>query len=143
MKLARHVGGLSQARKLNYLLARGWHEEDGGWRCPRRSENAWPLAKAIHHQLTEDLCLGLSPSGWTVESYSPRGYARLQDPKDSSLCSLPAALRRQARREQRPVAELTYVLFLAALAGVEDGQPQATATTPRRGLARLRFPSST
>jgi hypothetical protein len=34
-------------------------------------------------------------------------------------CSLPKALRTQARREKRPVAELTYLLFLGALLEAE------------------------
>src|SRR3712207_9323347 len=32
VKLERHVGGLSLVRKANYLRARGWREDDGGWR---------------------------------------------------------------------------------------------------------------
>ena len=53
--------------------------------------------------------------GWKVVGYSSRGYAQLEDPADQSRCSLPAALRRQARREGRPVAQLTYSLFLSAM----------------------------
>jgi hypothetical protein len=115
MRLERHVGGLGRARQANYLTARGWREEEGKWRCDRLTALALPLAKALHHQLTFDLTAALSANGWRVVGYSDRGYARMEDPADASLCSLPAALRRQAKREKRPVGELTYALFLGAL----------------------------
>jgi hypothetical protein len=69
----------------------------------------------VHHQLTHDLVKALGASGWKVLGYSPRGYVKLEDPLGDKPCSLPAALRRQARREKRLVGELTYSLFLAAL----------------------------
>ncbi len=118
MKLERHVGGLSLARKANYLRARGWHEEEGGW----SSEifGLLPMAKAIHHQLTDDLSQALRERGWQVLGFSERGYVRMRDGERGKPCSLPKALRTQARREKRPVAELTYELFLAALL-VEEG----------------------
>jgi hypothetical protein len=117
------VGGLGRARQERYLAARGWRAEDEGWGCPRHTPPALPLARALHFQLTEDLCQGLAPLGWTVVGFSPRGYAKLRDPLKGDACSLPAALRRQARRERRPVAELTYTLFLAAWVGAsgDDG----------------------
>jgi hypothetical protein len=65
--------------------------------------------------LTIDLCAGLRARGWKVVGYSARGYAQLEDPRDQTQCSLPLALRRQARREQCPVREFTYALFLGAL----------------------------
>jgi hypothetical protein len=105
VRLERHVGGLSKARKLKYLAASGWVEED----------EAFPLARAVHHQLTADLAKGLGKFGWTIGGYSQRGYAKMMDPQDASSCSLPAALRKQARRDRCPVGELTYGLFLAAL----------------------------
>jgi membrane-bound lytic murein transglycosylase B len=115
VKLERHVGGLSLARKANYLRARGWREEQGRW----TSEvfGTYPLAKALHHQLTDDLSQALRPHGWQVLGYSARGYVSLRDGERGQPCSLPRALRIQARREGRPVAELTYSLFLAALVG--------------------------
>lgn len=115
MKLERHVGGLSRARKVHYLLERGWREEDGSWQSAAPDSDPLPLNKAVHHQLTQDLGKALGASGWKVVGYSPRGYARMEDPSGLKQCSLPAALRRQARREKRPVGELTYSLFLAAL----------------------------
>ena len=115
MKLERHVGGLSKARKEQYLRERGWGHADGAWRAPVAAGEAYPLSRAVHHQLTADLCRALEPSGWAVAGYSARGYARLLDPKDSSECSLPAALRRQARRQQVAVAQLTRSLFLGLL----------------------------
>ncbi len=113
MKLERHVGGLSLARRANYLRARGWREEEGGW----SSEifGLLPMAKAVHHQLTDDLSQALRKRGWQVAGYSERGYVRMRDGAHGKPCSLPKALRTQARREKRPVAELTYELFLAAL----------------------------
>jgi hypothetical protein len=115
MRLERHVGGLSKARAVAYLLASGWLEEGGAWRAPIADAEAVPLRRALHHQLTADLSRALEVRGWRVEGYSQRGYARLVDPRDASACSLPAALRREARRQGCPVAELTYSLFLAAL----------------------------
>lgn len=114
MKLERHVGGLSLARKANYLRARGWREEAGGW----ASEifGLHPLARAVHHQLTDDLSQALRARGdWRVLGFSERGYVRMCEGERGKPCSLPKALRTQARREKRPVAELTYALFLAAL----------------------------
>lgn len=119
MKLERHVGGLSIARKTNYLTRRGWAQRSDGW-ANASTEEPVSLARAIHHQLTFDLTGRLKALGWRVTGYSQRGYAQLQDPTNGSSCSLPAALRRQARRERRPVAELTYSLFLA---GLLDDEP--------------------
>ncbi len=113
MRLERHVGGLSLARKVQYLRDTGWVEEEGTWRAPSADGEAFPLSRAVHHQLTADLCAALAPFGWKVGVYSQRGYARLVDPKDASSCSLPAALRREARRRGCPVGELTYSLFLS------------------------------
>jgi hypothetical protein len=76
--------------------------------------DATSLARAVHHQLTRDLCSALAGSGWRVTGYSERGYARLLDPLDASTRSLPAALRREARRRGCRVGELTYSFFLAA-----------------------------
>jgi hypothetical protein len=115
MRLERHVGGLSLARKRTYLREAGWQEEDGEWRGPGPEAERFPLARAIHHQLTADLSDALVARGWKVVDYSPRGYVKLADPKDGSSCSLPGALRRQARRDGCPVRELTYGLFLAAV----------------------------
>lgn len=113
MKLERHVGGLSRARKANYLQARGWREEEGHW--VHDSFGVHPLAKAVHHQLTLDLSEALRRVGWEVLGYSERGYVQLRDGARGRPCSLPKALRTQARREGQPVAQLTYTLFLAAL----------------------------
>lgn len=115
MKLESHVGGLSIARKEKYLVGSGWKKGEGGWSSPAPDTEPLPLNKAVHHQLTHDLTQALGASGWKVAGYSPRGYARMQDSSDQSQCSLPAALRKQARREGRPVGQLTYSLFLAAL----------------------------
>lgn len=116
MRLERHVGGLGRARQIHYLHERGWQEEASGWRCARRGTDAYKLSRALHHQLTEDLCAGLSAaSGWRVVDYSDRGYARLRDPRTAEDCSLPEALRREARHQHRRVGELTYSLFLAAI----------------------------
>ncbi|HEY1089111.1 MAG TPA: hypothetical protein VGE37_15505 [Archangium sp.] len=115
MRLERHVGGLSLERKRTYLREAGWREEEDAWRGPGPDAEAWPLARAIHHQLTADLSAALLARGWKVLDYSPRGYVKLGDPTDGSSCSLPAALRRQARRDGCPVRELTYGLFLAAV----------------------------
>ena len=113
MKLERHVGGLSLARKQSYLTARGWSEKGRGWDHPLFGSH--PLAKAVHHQLTDDLSQALRKLGWQVLGYSERGYVKLRDGERGVPCSLPKALRTQARRERRPVAELTYSLFLAVL----------------------------
>jgi hypothetical protein len=122
MKLERHVGGLSLARKERYLRARGWTNQDGLWRSERHGDH--PLKRAVHHQLTEDLVEALRHEGWQVLGYSPRGYAQLRDGATGPSCSVPKALRIQARREGRPVAELTYSLFLAALRQ-EDGPAES------------------
>lgn len=114
MRLERHVGGLSRARKANYLGARGWREEaPGRWTHPVFGPH--PLARAVHHQLTDDLSQALCRLGWQVAGFSERGYVQLRDGGRGPTCSLPKALRTQARREKRPVAELTYSLFLTAL----------------------------
>jgi hypothetical protein len=118
MKLERHVGGLSVQRKANYLRARGWREEDGRW--VSEAFGVHPLTRALHHQLTADLSQALCALGWEVVGYSPRGYVQLRDGGRGSAMSLPRALRIQARREGRRVAELTYTLFLAALVGTDD-----------------------
>ena len=117
MKLERHVGGLSLARKANYLRARGWHEDERGWHNPLFGP--LPLAKAIHHQLTDDLSQALRKRGWQVAGFSERGYVQMREGERGKPCSLPKALRTQARREKRPVAEFTYELFLAALLEAE------------------------
>lgn len=114
MRLERHVGGLSAERKVKYLRESGWTEEDGTWRGPGADAEAFPLARAVHHQLTADLSAALGARGWKVREYSMRGYVKLVDPKDESVCSLPGALRKQARRDGCPVRELTYSLFLDA-----------------------------
>lgn len=114
MRLERHVGGLSLARKVEYLTASGWSREGSAWRPADPDAELFPLARAVHHQLTADLCKALARFGWSVSGYSPRGYAQLVDPRDGSSCSLPSALRREARRRKVPVRELTYSLFLAA-----------------------------
>ena len=121
MKLESHVGGLSIARKEKYLAGSGWKKGEGAWSSPQPDTERLPLNKAVHHQLTHDLSSALAASGWKVAGYSQRGYARMEDPTDASQCSLPAALRRQARREGRPVGQLTYSLFLAALLKAEEG----------------------
>jgi hypothetical protein len=120
VRLERHVGGLSVARKEKYLTGSGWKKGDDGWTSPAPDTEPLPINKAVHHQLTHDLSQALGASGWKVAGYSERGYARMQDPADASLCSLPAALRKQARREGRPVGQLTYSLFLAALLRCSD-----------------------
>ena len=115
MRLERHVGGLSRARKVNYLTARGWVAAEGGWQCERLWPLPLPVSKALHHQLTEDLTAALVGLGWKVIGYSQRGYARMESAQGGPSCSLPAALRKQARVEKRAVGELTYSLFLRAL----------------------------
>jgi len=100
---------------VGYLERRGWRETDGKWLNPTPASEPESLDRALHHQLTADLTSALAVQGWKVVGYSARGYAQLEDPLDASRCSLPAALRRQARREGRPVAQLTYSLFLAAM----------------------------
>ncbi len=115
MRLERHVGGLSKERKLTYLREAGWVPEGKQWRGPGVEAEAFPLSRALHHQLTADLCAALGGRGWKINGYSMRGYAQLVDPKDASTCALPAALRRQARRDGCPVRELTYALFLGAV----------------------------
>lgn len=120
MRLERHVGGLGTARKEKYLLGSGWRKEDERWSSPEPGAEPVLLNKAVHHQLTYDLTRALGALGWQVAGYSPRGYARMLDSFDGSECSLPAALRKQARREGRPVGQLTYSLFLAALLEPND-----------------------
>lgn len=127
MKLERHVGGLSLVRKANYLRARGWSEDDGAW--VNEAFGRHPLPRAIHHQLTADLSQGLCATGWQVAGYSQRGYVQLRDPQGGKTWSLPGALRIQARRERRPVAELTYSLFLAALVDTKDVPSPEDATS--------------
>lgn len=115
MRLERHVGGVGRARQANYLRLRGWKETETGWACERLLAEAQRLSRALHHQLTEDLCAALVTLGWSIVDYSARGYARLKDPTNGALCTLPKALRLQARREGRKVGELTYSFFLAAM----------------------------
>jgi len=115
MRLERHVGGLGKARQVTYLREAGWVLEGKAWRGPGAEAEAFPLSRALHHQLTADLCGALGARGWRISGYSERGYAQLVDPRDQSTCTLPAALRRQARRDGCPVRELTYGLFLAAV----------------------------
>lgn len=115
MRLERHVGGLSLQRKVKYLREAGWTEEQGKWRGPGVDAEVFPLPRALHHQLTADLTAGLGVRGWKVSGYSERGYVKLIDPVDATGCSLPGALRRQARRDRCPVRELTYGLFLNAM----------------------------
>lgn len=131
MRLERHVGGLSAARKLQYLRDSGWKEEAGKWRGPAVEAEAFPLSRALHHQLTADLSAALGARGWKVGGYSERGYAKMVDPQDASECALPAALRRQARRDGCPVRELTYALFLAAVL-TRPGKP-SPRPSPSRG----------
>lgn len=121
MKLERHVGGLSIQRKEQYLSSAGWRETPNGWLSEQPDTEPLPLNKAVHHQLTSDLSQALGASGWKVVGYSQRGYARLEDALNGKQCSLPAALRTQARREGRPVGQLTYSLFLAALLKSGEG----------------------
>ena len=115
MRLERHVGGLSLERKVKYLREAGWKEEEGQWRGPAVEAEVFPLARALHHQLTADLTEALRARGWKILEYSQRGYVKLMDPQDEASCSLPGALRKQARRDGCPVRELTYGLFLAAM----------------------------
>jgi hypothetical protein len=120
MRLERHVGGLGRARQRSYLLARGWAETGEGWRHARAGETAWARPRALHHQLTHDLCAALARWDWRVEGYSSRGYAQLLDGRTGARRSLPAALRVEARRQGQRVADFTYALFLNA---VVDGRP--------------------
>jgi hypothetical protein len=114
VRLERHVGGLSLARKTAYLRGSGWTCDEGRWRSAALETEALALSRALHHQLTIDLTAALVARGWTVDGYSPRGYARMRAPGASKTCSVPAALRSEARRGAEKVAELTYSLFLAA-----------------------------
>jgi hypothetical protein len=106
---------MGRARQINYLETRGWARSGKDWACPRHTVQPQTLSRAVHHQLTEDLCRGLAAYGWKVVAFSERGYARLWDPEADEECSLPAALRRQARRSKRRAGELAYSLFLAAM----------------------------
>ena len=115
MRLERHVGGVGKARQENYLLLRGWVQGELGWACARLMAEEQTRSRAFHHQLTEDLCRALGDHGWQVIDYSARGYARLKDPVTEALCSLPKALRLQARRDKRKTGELAYSFFLAAM----------------------------
>jgi hypothetical protein len=115
VRLERHVGGLSRARKMAYLRGSGWTCEAGRWHSSELDTESLALSRALHHQLTFDLTAALVARGWTVEGYSPRGYARMRAPGTGKPCSVPAALRSEARRGAVKVAELTYSLFLAAL----------------------------
>ena len=108
-------GSRASARPIT--RARGWREEEDGWFSD--IFGLLPMAKAIHHQLTDDLSQALRERGWQVLGFSERGYVQMRDGERGKPCSLPKALRTQARREKRPVAELTYALFLAALLGAE------------------------
>jgi len=128
MRLERHVGGLSRERQVTYLREAGWKEEDGQWRGPGVEAEVFPQSRALHHQLTQDLSEALGARGWKIGAYSQRGYAKLVDPHDASACSLPGALRKQARRDGCPVRELTYSLFLAA---VLRRQPSPRPSPPR------------
>lgn len=119
MKLERHVGGLSRARKENYLRLRGWERGETTWSSLRLGLEDVPLARALHHQLTEDLAKAMVALGWEIVGYSERGYVKLRAPTGGSPCSLPKAMRVQARKEKRPVAELTYSLFLGAVVDAE------------------------
>jgi hypothetical protein len=114
MRLERHVGGLSLTKKQVYLRECGWEERQGLWCAPVAAAEPCSLSRAVHHQLTVDLCAALARTGWRIGGYTERGYARLVDPKDGSTCALPGALRREARRRGCPVGELTYSFFLAA-----------------------------
>jgi len=105
---------MGKARQANYLHLRGWEESESGWACARLMAEDQRLSRALHHQLTEDLCAALVALGWSIIDYSAKGYARLKDPLTGTPCTLPKALRLQAKREGRKVAELTYSLFLAA-----------------------------
>jgi len=120
MKLERHVGGLSVSKKVAYLEARGWRRSEGSWLSPIPVTDPVPLSKAVHHQLTQDLTSALSSWGWRVAEYSDRGYARLEDPIAGDRCALPAALRRQARRERKLVRDFTRALFASAWSPVQS-----------------------
>jgi hypothetical protein len=139
MRLERHVGGLGRARTEGYLRERGWVEAEGAWRSTVAAAEPVSMKRALHHQLTADLSDALSVFGWKVVGYSPRGYVSLEDPKDASRCSLPAALRRQARRQHCPVGELTYSLFLSKRVGLseaEDGAVPAGGAGAKSGRIR-------
>lgn len=105
---------MGRARQARYLEQRGWTRRGDAWHSPREPENGFTLGRALHHQLTYDLAQGLSHFGWRVVAYSPRGYAQLVRSELEKPCTLPAALRQQAKREGRRVGEFTYELFLAA-----------------------------
>src|SRR5262245_27181981 len=123
MRLERHVGGLSMERKTKYLREAGWREDGAAWLSPAADSESRPISRAVHHQLTADLSAALVTRGWKIAGYSQRGYVKLVDPKDEDSCSLPGALRRQARRDGCPVRELTYGLFLNAMLGRSSPLP--------------------
>ncbi len=143
MRLERHVGGLGRARTEAYLRERGWVEADGAWRSNVDAAEPVSMKRALHHQLTADLSDALSVFGWKVVGYSPRGYVSLEDPNDASRCSLPAALRRQARRQQCPVKELTYSLFLSKRVGLSEAEGLERSQGGSGGLHSAPSSSST
>jgi hypothetical protein len=106
---------MGRARQRNYLLARGWEETEEGWRHARAADSTFPLARALHHQLTHDLCTALAQWQWRLDSYSARGYAQLVDGLTGERHSVPAALRVEAKRQGLKVRDFTYDLFLAAV----------------------------
>lgn len=120
MRLERHVGGLGRARQETYLRARGWEASADGWRHPRTGVEPLPRSRALHHQLTHDLCHALGRWQWRVEGYSPRGHARLLDGRTGARRSVPAALRIEARRQGQRVADFSYALFLDAAVSGRD-----------------------
>ena len=106
---------MGRARQVTYLQTRGWSEGTEGWTHARAADSSFPLKRALHHQLTHDLCTALARWDWRIESYSARGYARLIDARTGAQHSVPAALRVEARRQGQKVADFTYALFLDAV----------------------------
>ena len=84
----------------------------------RISKDRTGAGLGVARQRTDCAALAVS-LGWQVVGFSERGYVQLRDGERGKPCSLPKALRIQARRERRPVAELTYSLFLSALLETE------------------------